>query len=108
MPEIVLAGRSNVGKSSFINTMCGRKKLAYVGNTPGKTRLLNFFNLDAFGGLGAENSKKNMRTDGTEAGRTGKWREEPGSGGKNRKWREEPEVARRTGIKEAIKNEDSR
>ena len=46
LPEIVLAGRSNVGKSSFINTMCGRKKLAYVGNTPGKTRLLNFFNLD--------------------------------------------------------------
>lgn len=46
LPEIVLAGRSNVGKSSFINAMCGRKRLAYVGNTPGKTRLLNFFNLD--------------------------------------------------------------
>ena len=46
LPEIVLAGRSNVGKSSFINAMCGRKKLAYVGSTPGKTRLLNFFNLD--------------------------------------------------------------
>jgi GTP-binding protein len=46
LPEIVLAGRSNVGKSSFINTMVGRKKLAYVGNSPGKTRLLNFFNLD--------------------------------------------------------------
>lgn len=46
LPEIVLAGRSNVGKSSFINKMCNRKKLAYVGNTPGKTRLLNFFKLD--------------------------------------------------------------
>lgn len=46
LPEIVLAGRSNVGKSSFINTMCNRKKLAYIGNSPGKTRLLNFFNLD--------------------------------------------------------------
>lgn len=46
LPEIVLSGRSNVGKSSFINAMCMRKKLAYVGNTPGKTRLLNFFNLD--------------------------------------------------------------
>lgn len=46
LPEIVLAGRSNVGKSSFINAITGRKKLAYVGNTPGKTRLLNFFNLD--------------------------------------------------------------
>ena len=46
LPEIVLAGRSNVGKSSFSNAMCGRKKLAYVGSTPGKTRLLNFVNLD--------------------------------------------------------------
>ena len=46
LPEIVLAGRSNVGKSSFINTMTNRKKLAYVGNTPGKTRLLNFYQLD--------------------------------------------------------------
>lgn len=46
LPEIVLAGRSNVGKSSFINAITGRKNLAYVGNTPGKTRLLNFFNLD--------------------------------------------------------------
>ncbi|WP_075878072.1 ribosome biogenesis GTP-binding protein YihA/YsxC [Merdibacter massiliensis] len=46
LPEIVLAGRSNVGKSSFINAMTERKKLAYVGSTPGKTRLLNFFNLD--------------------------------------------------------------
>ena len=46
LPEIVLAGRSNVGKSSFINAITGRKKLAYVRNTPGKTRLLNFFNLD--------------------------------------------------------------
>ena len=45
-PEIVLAGRSNVGKSSLINARCNRKKLAYVGNTPGKTRLLNFFLLN--------------------------------------------------------------
>lgn len=46
IPEIVLAGRSNVGKSSFINAMCMRKKLAYVGKSPGKTRLLNFYSLD--------------------------------------------------------------
>ena len=46
LPEIVLAGRSNVGNSSLINTLCGRKALAYVGNTPGKTRLLNFFDID--------------------------------------------------------------
>ena len=46
LPEVVLAGRSNVGKSSLINTITQRTKLAYVGNTPGKTRLLNFFNLN--------------------------------------------------------------
>lgn len=46
LPELVLAGRSNVGKSSFINAITNRKKLAYVGNTPGKTRLLNFFNIN--------------------------------------------------------------
>ncbi|MEG0313986.1 MAG: ribosome biogenesis GTP-binding protein YihA/YsxC [Erysipelotrichaceae bacterium] len=42
-PEVVFAGRSNVGKSSLINAITQRKKLAYVGNTPGKTRLINFF-----------------------------------------------------------------
>ena len=46
LPEIVMAGRSNVVKSSLINTITRRKNLAYVGNTPGKTRLLNFFNID--------------------------------------------------------------
>ena len=46
LPEIVVVGRSNVGKSSFINALCNRKKLAYVGNTPGKTRMINFFNID--------------------------------------------------------------
>lgn len=46
LPEVVLAGRSNVGKSSLINCLVNRKKLAYVGNRPGKTKLLNFFLLD--------------------------------------------------------------
>lgn len=46
LPEIVLAGRSNVGKSSLINTLAENKRMAYVGNTPGKTRLLNFFDVD--------------------------------------------------------------
>lgn len=45
-PEIVVVGRSNVGKSSFINALTNRKKLAYVGSTPGKTQLLNFFDID--------------------------------------------------------------
>ena len=43
LPQIVLAGRSNVGKSSFINAMLNRKAIAKVSQTPGKTRLLNFF-----------------------------------------------------------------
>lgn len=46
LPEVVVVGRSNVGKSSFINALTGRKNLAYVGSTPGKTRLLNFFDID--------------------------------------------------------------
>lgn len=46
LPEICLAGRSNVGKSSFINTMCQRKQLARVSATPGKTRTLNFYEIN--------------------------------------------------------------
>jgi len=42
--EFPLLGRSNVGKSSFINTISNNKKLAKTSNTPGKTRLINFFN----------------------------------------------------------------
>lgn len=47
LPEICFAGRSNVGKSSMINRILDRKKLVKVGNTPGKTRLVNFFNIDS-------------------------------------------------------------
>ena len=43
IPEIVLSGRSNVGKSSFINAMLNHNKIARVSQTPGKTRLINFF-----------------------------------------------------------------
>ena len=42
-PEIMIAGRSNVGKSSFINSILGRKKVAYISSRPGKTQTLNFF-----------------------------------------------------------------
>ncbi|MBN1624493.1 MAG: YihA family ribosome biogenesis GTP-binding protein [Clostridia bacterium] len=42
-PEVAFAGRSNVGKSSMINSLVNRKRLAYVGATPGKTRQINFF-----------------------------------------------------------------
>ncbi|MCI0512598.1 ribosome biogenesis GTP-binding protein YihA/YsxC [candidate division KSB1 bacterium] len=43
LPEIAFAGRSNVGKSSLINSLLNRKHLAKTSSTPGKTRLLNFF-----------------------------------------------------------------
>ncbi|MFQ3360669.1 MAG: ribosome biogenesis GTP-binding protein YihA/YsxC [Alphaproteobacteria bacterium] len=44
LPEIAFAGRSNVGKSSLINSLVGMKKLARVSNTPGRTQTINFFN----------------------------------------------------------------
>ena len=43
LPEFPLIGRSNVGKSSFINGLANNKKIARTSNTPGKTRLINFF-----------------------------------------------------------------
>ena len=46
LPQIVLVGKSNVGKSSFINTMLNRKKLARTSSEPGKTRQINFYNID--------------------------------------------------------------
>ncbi len=46
LPEVVLCGRSNVGKSSFINSFFGKKNLAKVSSDPGKTRSLNFYEID--------------------------------------------------------------
>ena len=45
LPEVAFAGRSNVGKSSLINALTGRKTLARTSNTPGRTQQLNFFDL---------------------------------------------------------------
>lgn len=45
LPEIAFSGRSNVGKSSLINALCGQSALARTSNTPGRTQAINFFNL---------------------------------------------------------------
>lgn len=46
LKEVVLLGRSNVGKSTFINKFCNRKKLAYTSSKPGKTQTLNFYEIN--------------------------------------------------------------
>jgi GTP-binding protein len=46
LPEIILCGRSNVGKSSFINSLYNRKNLAKISSTPGKTRSINYYRID--------------------------------------------------------------
>lgn len=46
LPEFVMLGRSNVGKSSFMNTVVNRKNLAHISSKPGKTSTINFFSID--------------------------------------------------------------
>lgn len=46
LPEFMLVGRSNVGKSSFINTLVNRKNIAYISGKPGKTQTLNFYQVN--------------------------------------------------------------
>ena len=46
LPEIALIGRSNVGKSSLINTLVNRRRLAHTSSTPGKTRTINFYRVN--------------------------------------------------------------
>ena len=48
IPEVAFVGRSNVGKSSLINTLTNRRKLVKVSSTPGKTKLVNFFIINKF------------------------------------------------------------
>jgi GTP-binding protein len=51
LPELAFAGRSNVGKSSAINALANRKRLAFVSKTPGRTQTINFFDLSGRGRL---------------------------------------------------------
>src|SRR3954471_17963965 len=66
-PEIAFAGRSNVGKSSAINALAGRRRLAFFSKTPGRTRMINFFSLGDAGrladlpGYGYASAPKPMR-----------------------------------------------
>ena len=46
-PQVAFAGKSNVGKSSLINTICNQRKLAQISKTPGKTKALNFFTVNS-------------------------------------------------------------
>ena len=45
-PEVLIVGKSNVGKSSLINALCQKKKIAFTSSKPGHTRLLNYYNID--------------------------------------------------------------
>ena len=46
LPEVAFLGRSNVGKSSLINALVGRRGLAFTSNTPGRTQTINFYRVD--------------------------------------------------------------
>jgi GTP-binding protein len=58
IPEVAFIGRSNVGKSSLINMITNRKKLAFVSNTPGKTSEYNYF--EAVGEIGFKKEKNSF------------------------------------------------
>ena len=94
-PEIVFSGRSNVGKSSLINKLCNRKKLARVSATPGKTATINFYRVDTayfvdlpgYGYAKVSNAERERwddlptleRPENTISGRSlsGSWRDRP-------------------------------
>ncbi|WP_408887561.1 ribosome biogenesis GTP-binding protein YihA/YsxC [Roseicella frigidaeris] len=69
LPEVAFCGRSNVGKSSLVNALTGQKALARVSQTPGRTRQLNFFDLDGrltlvdMPGYGYARASKSVKAD---------------------------------------------
>lgn len=60
LPEIAFLGRSNVGKSSLINMLCGRRELARTGQTPGKTQTMNLYRVTFRAGEGDERREVQM------------------------------------------------
>jgi GTP-binding protein len=69
LPEVAFSGRSNVGKSSLLNSIVHRKNLAHISSTPGKTQQINFFNINErwvfadLPGFGYAKVSKNLRED---------------------------------------------
>jgi GTP-binding protein len=61
LPEVAFLGRSNVGKSSLLNALCGSKGLARVSSQPGRTQLLNFFHVS--GGASADEARELLLVD---------------------------------------------
>lgn len=69
-PEYAFIGRSNVGKSSLINMLTGHQKLAKTSGTPGKTQLINFFEMESIPGSQEEGADRNKKG---QTGPTQKW-----------------------------------
>jgi GTP-binding protein len=59
-PEYAFIGRSNVGKSSLINMLCNKQQLAKTSGTPGKTQLINHFEIESIPGKASENKKESV------------------------------------------------
>src|SRR5580693_627220 len=60
-PEYAFIGRSNVGKSSLINLLCNTDKLAKISETPGKTQLINHFEIESIHTIASSVKTKNMK-----------------------------------------------
>lgn len=93
-PEIAFAGRSNVGKSSLINVLMKRKRLARVGETPGKTRTINFYHVKAQVPDPEKKASMDAETE-AEGGQALSQAAPASSAGKKLRWKNDPEKAGR-------------